>query len=221
MNTDAQIKERVTDELKWDSRVTETDIGVEVHDGIVALTGTVDSWAELVGAQEAAHRVVGVLDVANDIHVKLPGSSERNDTDISQAVRHALQWDVLVPDERIRSTVSNGVVTLDGRVDTWGQYDDAVRCVRNLVGVVEVRPFLRVEPTAASTSPSAVRTAIERALERHAEDAAKHVQIAIADGKVILSGEVPTWQERQAIEGAVRGTPGVRRVDNQVRIHPR
>jgi osmotically-inducible protein OsmY len=158
--------------------------------------------------------------VANDIHVKLPGSSERDDTDIAQAVRHALQWDVLVPDERIRSTVSSGIVTLEGTVDTWSQYDDAVRCVRNLVGVVEVRAFLQAEPKEMSTSPSAIRSSIERALDRHAEHAAKHVQIAVAEGSVILSGEVSTWGERQMIEGAARGTPGVRRVDNLLRIHP-
>jgi len=218
--TDAQVKESVLEELKWDTRVRETDVGVEVHSGVVTLTGTVDSWAALVGAQEAAHRVAGVLDVANDIHVRLPGSSERDDTDIAAAVRDALRWDVLVPDQRIRSTVSKGVVTLEGTVDTWSQYDDAVRCVRNLMGVIEVKNFIRVEPTVASASPSAVRSAIEGALERHAAHAAKHVQIAIADGKVILSGNVPTWVEREAIEGAVRGTPGVRRVENQVRIRP-
>jgi osmotically-inducible protein OsmY len=216
--TDTAIKHDVLQELAWDTRVKETDVGVEVHHGVVTLTGTVDSWAALVGAQEAAHRVAGALDVANDIHVKLPGSSERTDTDVAQAVRRALQWDVLVPDQRIRSTVSNGVVTLEGTVDTWSQYDDTVRAVRNLIGVVDMKNLIRVEPPATSASPLAVRAAIEHALERHAERASKHVHLAITDGSITLSGEVPTWSERQAVEGAVRGTPGVRKVDNQLRI---
>ena len=218
--TDSEIQRDVLDELKWDTRVKETAVGVEVRGGTVTLTGTVDSWTARLAAAEAAHRVSGVLDVANDVQVKLPGSAERNDTDVARAVRTALEWDVLVPDERIRTTVSNGVVTLEGKVDFWSQCDDAARAVRNLSGVRDVRNLITVEPSSARVSPHAVRTAIEHALERHAEHAAKRVVIAVADGKVVLSGDVPTWTERVAVEGAVRGTPGVWKVDNQLRIQP-
>jgi osmotically-inducible protein OsmY len=217
--TDSQIQRDVLEELKWNTRVKETDIGVEVAGGIVTLTGTVDSWTARVIAQDAAHRVAGVLDVANDIRVKPPGSYERSDTDIARAVRSALEWDVLVPHQQIRTTVSNGVVTLEGTVDYWSQYDDAAHCVRNLAGVTEVRNLICVEPPVPAVSPQAVRRTIELALERHAEHAAKHVQIAISDGRVILTGEVPSWAERNAVEGAVRGTPGVRTIDNNLRIH--
>jgi osmotically-inducible protein OsmY len=216
--TDSQIHRDILEELKWDTRVKETDVGVEVHSGVVTLTGTVDSWAARLAAQEAAHRVSGVLDVANDIEVKLPGSDERDDTDVAKAVRAALEWDVLVSHERIRTTVAKGIVTLEGKVDFWSQYDDAARCVRNLAGVREVKNLITVEPAAPAVSPQTVRQAIEGALERSAEHAAKHIHVAMADGKVILSGRVPTWGERFAAEQAVRGTPGVREVDNQVHI---
>jgi osmotically-inducible protein OsmY len=215
---DSQIQRDVLDELKWDTRVKETDVGVEVKVGTVTLTGTVDSWTARLAAQEAAHRVSGVLDVANDIQVKLPGSYERDDTDVAKAVRTALEWDVLVPHERIRTTVSKGIVTLEGKVDYWSQYDDAARAIRNIAGVREVKNQITVEPSLPRVSPQTVRSAIESALERHAERAASHVQIAVTDGKVILSGEVPSWAERNAVEGAVRGTPGVWRVDNRLRI---
>jgi osmotically-inducible protein OsmY len=218
--SDSQIQREVCDELKWNTRVKETDIGVEVSIGVVTLTGTVDSWTARVAAQEAAHRVSGVLDVANDIQVKLPGSHERNDTDIARAARAALAWHALVPHERIRTTVSYGSVTLEGTVDFWSQHDDAESCVRNLTGVRQVQNLITVEPVARLVSPQAVRATIEQALERHAEHAAKHVQIAITDGRVILSGDVPSWTDRDAIEGAARGTPGVRNVDNQLRIRP-
>jgi osmotically-inducible protein OsmY len=218
--TDAQIQTDVIDELKWDTRVKATAVGVEVAGGVVILTGTVDSWGARFAAKEAAHRVSGVRDVANDIQVKVPGSHERSDTDIAQAVRAALEWDVLVPHERIRTTVSRGLVTLEGKVDYWSQYDDAARAVRNLAGVRQVDNLISVEPTSPQVSPETVRGAIEGALERHAEHAAKQVRIAVTDGKVILSGEVPSWAERQAVEGAVRGTPGVRKVESEIRIHP-
>jgi osmotically-inducible protein OsmY len=216
--TDAQVQRDVLDELTWDTRVKETDVGVEVSHGVVTLTGTVDSWTARLAAQEAAHRVYGVLDVANDVKVQLPGSRARTDADLAQAIRSALEWDILVPEERIRTTVSDGVVTLEGVVDFWSQYDDAARCVRNLAGVREVKNLLTVAPSRAAVAPETVRRAIERALERHAERAARHVEIGIVDGKVILSGEVSSWTDFKAVEGAARGTHGVRAVANHLRI---
>ena len=123
------------EELKWDSRVDETEVGVQVASGVVTLTGTVTSWAKRVAAQEAARRVIGVLDVANDISVKTPGGFVHSDTEIAQAVRQTLEWDVFVPNEKITSTVTDGWVTLEGSVDRWSQRDDAERAVRNLTGV--------------------------------------------------------------------------------------
>ena len=116
---DEEIQKSVLDELKWDGRVLATDVGVEVDKGVVTLTGTVESYAKRVAAQEASHRVRGVLDVANDIQIRVPESTGRTDTEIAQAVRQALEWNVFVPQERIHSTVSEGLVTLTGTVDRW------------------------------------------------------------------------------------------------------
>ncbi len=114
---DSEIKQAVLEKFKWDTRIKETDVGVEMNNGVVTLTGTVSSDAEKMAVQEAAPFVAGVLDVANDIVVKAPGSLGRTDTEIAQAVRHALEWDMRVPHERIRSTVSDGVVNLEGNVN--------------------------------------------------------------------------------------------------------
>ncbi len=218
--TDAAIQRDVLEELKWDTRVKATDIGVQVAAGVVTLRGTVGSWAERFAAQEAAHRISGVLDVANDVRVRIAGCGQRTDADIARAARNALEWDVLVPHERIRTTVTDGVVTLEGDVACWSQRDDAARCVQNLAGVREVRNLIGVEAPTVLASPQAVRRAIEDTLERRAERAAQHVYITVTDGSVTLSGEVPSLVERNAIEGAARGTPGVVRVDNQLRVQP-
>jgi osmotically-inducible protein OsmY len=115
--TDAQVHHDIIEELTWDPRVDETEVGVEVDDGVVTLTGTVTSWAKRLAAQEAARRVAGVRDVANGIAVKTPGGLFRTDTEIAQAVRRTLEWDVFVPDEGIICTVTDGYVTLEGVVD--------------------------------------------------------------------------------------------------------
>lgn len=214
--TDAQIQQDVLNELKWDTRVEPTEIGVEVHGSIVTLTGTVSSWAKKVAAEEAAHRVSGVLDVANDVMVKVPSTTERNDSDIAAAVRSTLKWDVFVPDERIQSTVTGGFVTLKGHVDTYAQRDDAARAVRNLSGVRGVLNEISVSHSEAT--PAVLRAAIQSALERRADRDAAKIQIDVDGGRVTLHGDVHSWIERQAVIGAVTGTRGVEDVLDRMRI---
>jgi osmotically-inducible protein OsmY len=216
MKTDAELQQDVLRELKWDPRVEETEIGVGMDHGIVTLTGTVSSYAKRLAAQEAAHRVHGVLDVANDIHVKPPGSLSRTDTEIARAVRQALEWDVLVPADDIQSTVTEGVVMLTGTVFLGHQREDAERAVRNLAGVRRVENKPIVSGPAATTED--VRHEVEQALERRAARTAKHVRITVQNGTVTLSGPVHSWAEREAVLGTARCTPGVRAVDDQLRI---
>ena len=216
--TDAEIQQDVLREMKWDTRVEETDVGVEVDHGVVTLTGTVGNWAQSYAAMEAAHRVRGVLDVANDVTVKPPGTGAPTDTDVAHAVRNALEWDVFVPDTRIRSTVSNGVVSLEGDVDTWTQREDAEAVVRNLAGVRGVIDVIGVK--VSPVEPATVRKAIEGALERQAEREARRVSFEIEDGNVKVYGNVRSWAEREAVIGAAKGTPGVRTVEDRLRIEP-
>jgi osmotically-inducible protein OsmY len=218
VKSDAQIQQDVYHELKWDTRVVETDVGVEVDHGIVTLTGTVRSYPIRRAAQEAAHLVHGVLDVANDIEVKLPGSSHKTDTDLAAAVRLALEWNVVVPEERIHTTVSHGWVTLEGEVESWAQRDDAERAVRRLTGVLGSTNKLTV-PRAVITAET-VRTAIEAALERQAEREADHLQVTVDDGVVTLRGSVRSWREKRAALGAAGHAPGIIRVEDQLQISP-
>lgn len=214
--SDSQIQQDVLRELKWDPRVEETEVGVEVENGVVTLTGNVSSWAKKFAAQEAAHRVYGVLDVANDIAVKAPGTLPVTDTDIAQAVRRTLEWDVFVPHEQITSTVSNGWVTLAGNVALWNDRDAADRAIRNLQGVRGVTNTITVTPPKASSLE--VRRAIEGVLERRAEREAKKIHVEVSDGTVTLTGTVQSWQEKDAVTSAARFTPGVQSVVNQLRI---
>jgi osmotically-inducible protein OsmY len=216
--TDSEIQQDVLRELKWDTRVEETDVGVQVDEGVVTLSGTVSSWGKRFAAEEAAHRVRGVLDVANDIAIKPPGTPGRTDTEIAKAVRNALEWDIFVPEERVQSTVSAGIVTLKGDVESWTQRDDAERAVRNLSGVRGVTNRLEVKPPKVAAGE--VQKSIEDALERQAEREAKRITLDVRDGRVTLSGSVRSWAEREAVVGAAKGTPGVRNVQDQLHIEP-
>ncbi len=159
--------------------------------------------------------MLGVLDVANDLCVE---GAARTDADIARAVRNALEWDVFVPHQRIRTTVARGLVTLEGSADYWSQREDAQRAIKNLEGVRGIINRIEVRPPIV---PSArVRHAIEAALERHAEREARRVSLDITEGRVTVSGVVGSFGEREAVVGAIRGTPGVSTVDDKLRIEP-
>lgn len=216
--TDREIHRKVIDELRWDTIVDETDVGVEVDGGIVTLTGSVKSYAEKIAAQKAAHRVAGVLDVVNNVDVKLPGDWQKSDLDIATEVRKALELDVLVPHREIQTTVANGWITLAGSVATWSQREIAERAIAHLPGVRGVTNTLTVAPSAVE--PTTVRTAIEEALARQAEREAENIQVAVSDGTVTLSGKVRSWYERRAVVGAAGHAPGIRNVVDHMRIDP-
>ncbi len=216
VKTDAQIQQDVLRELAWDTRVDPTEIGVEVKGGVVTLSGIVASWAKKLAAEEAAHRVSGVLDVANDVIVHVEGAEVPTDAEIATAVRNALRWDVFVPDDRIQSTVANGVVTLTGDVETFAQREDAERAVTNLAGVRLV--FNEIAVASMEVTPETLRDAIHAALERHADRDAERLQLDIEGGRVTLHGSVHSWREREAIVGAVTGTRGVETVVDRLRL---
>jgi osmotically-inducible protein OsmY len=216
--TDEQVREEVLEELEWDSRLPSSEIGVHVKGGIVTLVGTATSYAAKLAAEEGAHRVPGVLDVANEIQVRTSGKTARSDGEIAQAVRRALEWDALVDDETIHSTVSDGWVTLRGTVDRLRERDDAERAVRHLNGVRGVTNSIEV----LGPPPNAekLREKLVGALERHARREATHIEVRVEEHAVTLSGKVDSWLEKRAVLGIVSHTPGVRQVNDAIEVDP-
>jgi osmotically-inducible protein OsmY len=215
VRSDTQIQADVLAEMKWDARVQPNEVGVSVKDGIVTLTGYVDSYTKKWAAEERAHRVAGVKAVANDIQVRLPGSSERTDADLASAARRAIEWNTLVPADRVRITVSNGFVTLEGDVDWQYERDAAERSVRNLVGVKGVSNLIRVKPKA---TPQNIKERIEQALRRISEEDAQRITVEVDGSKVVLRGTVRSWAERQEAERTAWSAPGITSVDNRITI---
>jgi osmotically-inducible protein OsmY len=203
--------------LKSNPRLESQTIRVSVSEGVLTLTGTADSWMARTTAEEAAHGVPGVLDVVVDVVVTPALEDARHDTEVAHAVRHALEWDVRVPHERVRTTISDGIVSIEGEVDYAFQRDDISRCLRDLIGVREVRNLLVVRRD-GGVSAEQIRTNVENALVRRAAWTARHVGLQLSQTKVTIHGQVPSHSDREAIENAVRSTPGVADVENLLEV---
>jgi osmotically-inducible protein OsmY len=216
IRSDTMIQQDVLDEFAWDPEIDAADVGVEVDDGVVTLTGTVDRYSTKLAAEKAAQRVDGVRAVANDLSVRTPLT--HNDTDIAKAAAEALEANIAVPVGAIDATVQNGKVTLRGEVDWAYQRNAATNSVRYLRGVRDVINLMQVkQPKVSATEVSG---GIERALLRAAELDADRIRVRTEDGHVMLSGTVRSWPEKREAGFAAWRAKGVTKVTNDIDVRP-
>ncbi|HSR60865.1 MAG TPA: BON domain-containing protein [Robiginitalea sp.] len=216
MKADEDIKKDVLEELNWQPDIDETQIGVIVEEGIVTLTGTLDSFAKKLAAERAVKKVAGVRGLAMDVQVLFGEAFKRTDSEIARAAADALKWNATVPQERIMLKVEDGRVFLSGKLE-WGyQKYAAINVLRHLQGVREVHAEdLVVEPRIRVVD---VRHKIERALERLADVDATSVEVDVHGDTVFLKGSVRSVIEKEAAEHAAFRAPGVRKVINELKV---
>ena len=212
---DTDLRDRVERQLDWTPEFTSTDIGVAAENGVVTLTGFVNTYAEKLAAERAALRTYGVSAVADEIQVK--PLFKKTDADIASAALDALQARVDVPDEKIKLTVKDGWITLEGNVDWYYQKNAAELAVKYLSGVRGVTDNIKVQPQVSTIE---VKDKIEDALKRNAEVDARRISVQAADGKVTLRGNVRSWFEKDEAAAAAWAAPGVKEVSNQIAVVP-
>lgn len=215
MKSDLQLQEDVIKELKWQPSVNAANIGVEVHQGVVTLSGNVASYAEKVAAERAVQRIVGVKALTIDIDVTLFGEGRRSDIDIARSAEEALRWVTYMPKESVKVMVESGWITLSGEVQWDYQRRNAVDSVRQLSGVKGVSDIVRLKSESRSND---IKLDIEAALDRRDDARDQNISVSVHDGAVTLSGTVTNWWQLDSAREAAWNTPGVQQVANRLAI---
>jgi len=215
VKSDMQLQRDVSEELKWDPAVNAAEIRVEVKDGAVTLAGRVDYFAEKWAAEWAAKRVSGVKELAVEIEVKPIRFRQLRDADIARAAESALKWHAYVPQDRIKVTVEDGWITLEGEVEKQFEKETARQVVLHLAGVKGVSNQIVLKP---KVEPTEVQDKIEAAFKRSAILDLTRIAVKADGGKVALTGTVRSWTEYVDAERAAWAAPGVLEIKNLLRI---
>ncbi len=216
MKKDIQIQKDVIEELIHTPMVNANEIGVAVVHGIATLTGTVDSYPKKIRIEKAVKKIRGIRGIAEEIVVKLNGNQKKTDTEIAEAVLHAIEWHSAVQVEQVKITVEDGWLTLEGTVDWDFQRKSAATAAESIKGVTGITNNIKLSATPATAD---VKEKIQSAFVRNASLDAGKIQIEVMGSKVILNGEVYSWTEYEEAERSAWNTPGVSSVENKLKIY--
>ena len=215
MKADADIRDDVEAELRYDPDMANADIAVSVKDGVVTLAGFARSYFQKWEAERAAKRVKGVRAVANDLEIRLPSIDSRPDPEIAREAVQALSTALPYSGEKFTVTVKDGWVTLDGEAEWQYQREQAEAAVRRIRGIKGITNLIQLQ---AKVPVATVKKMIEDALKRSAEIDAQNIAVEAEGDKVVLKGKVRSWVERREAERAAWRAPGVRKVEDQITI---
>lgn len=215
MNEDEILKQLVLDELHWDPKVDQSNIGVTTTNGAVTLSGHVSSYASQFAATDAVKRVRGVKAISDEIEVNLPVEQRHDDTDIAEHIARVISWNQSIDGGNVKATVRNGFVTLSGEVEFRHQSQQIEEQLRHVGSVTGIANHIAINPTGPTDD---VKKRIEEALNRSASVAAENVVVSFSGDKVTLNGTVKALYERDLAERAAWNVPGVSFVENHIII---
>lgn len=216
MKNDAQIQKDVMEQLRWEPILNAAEIGVAVKNGIVTLSGQVDSYAKKLAAERAVKYVKHVRALAEDIQIGVSPMYKKTDAEIAEAVLNALKWHTAIEEEKLKIKVEDGVVRLEGEVEWEFQRSSAKMAIENLRGVRSVINLITLKP---KIKPADIHQKISNAFHRKATLDAQNITIEVAGNTAILRGSVRSLAEKEDAEDAAWSAPGIAYVDNRLTIN--
>ena len=192
------------------------EIGVSVKDGVVTLTGNVDSYSKKMEAENATKNVMGVKVVVEKIEVKFhSGWAKKDDNDIAQEIMNAYRWNWEVPNDKVKVKVENGWITLEGKL-AWNYQKTAAKdAVSKLMGVVGVANNITIK---SETLDAVEKEDIENALKRNWLLRDEDINVRVLNHKVTLMGTVSSWYQKDEAAQVAWKAAGVWMVDNELEI---
>ncbi|MCG2616290.1 BON domain-containing protein [Terrimonas sp. NA20] len=215
MKTDLEVQQDVMNELRWEPLLKAAEIGVAVKQGVVTLSGKVNSYNQKLAAEKAAKRVSEVRAVAEEIEVGMLTSLQRTDAEIAASILQTLKWHGEIEEDNIRVKVEGGVVSLEGQVE-WGYQKQATeKAVELLTGVKRVYNYITIKPTLPSAD---IRDKISAALVRSATVDAEKISVEVTGNTATLRGAVRSFAEKEDAEKAAWSAPGISRVESLLSV---
>ena len=214
MKNNAELQKDVQDAIKWEPLLNAAEIGVTVKDGVVTLTGTVDSYSKKTEAENAAKNVAGVKAVVEKIEIKFSDSwAKKDDNQIATGIVNALKWNWQVPVDKVKVKVEKGWVTLEGELQWNYQREAANNAVKNVLDIKGISNNITIK---SETENEIEKRDIESALRRNWSINDKDIMVKVSGHKVTLTGTVKSWYQINEAGRMAWNAPGVWTVDNEL-----
>ncbi len=214
MKSNEELQKDVQDAIKWEPLLNAAQIGVTALDGVITLTGTVDSYTKKIEAEDATKNVAGVKAVVEKIEIKFFSlMATRDDSEIATEVMIAFRMNGLTAGDKVKVKVESGWVTLDGELDWNYQRESAQNAVKNLFGVKGVTNNIRIKPDANDIIE---KNHIKNALNRNWSIDANEIEVEVVGNTVTLSGNVDSAYQKDEAGRIAWKAPGVFSIKNNL-----
>lgn len=212
MKNNQELQTDVQNAIKWEPLLNAAEIGVTAKDGVVSLTGVVDSYAKKMEAESAAKKVIGVKALVEEIEVKFPNSWSKTDLEVANEALVGLKSNWSVPNDKVSVKVEAGWVTLEGELNWNYQREAAKTAVNNLAGVKGVSNHIKIK---SETNDTIEKKDVEDALKRSAINDSD-ITVSVSGTTVTLSGTVDSWYQKEEAGRIAWNTPGIWYINNEL-----
>jgi osmotically-inducible protein OsmY len=215
MKDNSTLQAEVQNAIKWEPLLEAAEIGVTVKDGVVSLSGSVDSFAKKMEAENAAKKVRGVVALIENIEVRFPNSWSRSNVEIANEAVNALKSNWSVPNDNITVKVEDGWVTLEGELPWNYQREAAKSAINYLSGIKGVTNLIKIK---SEITDEIEKKEVEDAFERSWSVNNNDIKVSVLGTTVTLDGTVNSWYQKEEAGRIAWNTPGIMDVKNELTI---